>query len=169
MSFCSLVCKEWHRVVHQSETLCSIFYHRDIVELRDPLPFQWNEIVLKVEEDDLAEEEEVSWKQRVLGLIHLASMKQRRQAKWDWALQNGYLGLARRTRKHFPDNHDPMSPQLKSLHTRQKPNNLINALRCMVAMGYPLHRAEDISPWDGGGMASLPLLPPHVSSSPICS
>jgi len=52
----SLVCKARHNLIERSDLLWLIFFfHRDILELRDPLPYQAGGIV-DLDEADMEEE-----------------------------------------------------------------------------------------------------------------
>jgi len=88
----SLVCKQWHRLVQENDSLWSIFFHRDIVELHNPLPC-WRPRKEESENDKRDEEHPgVNWKGKCMkAFSHTREPKK----GWEWALTHGYLGLAR--------------------------------------------------------------------------
>jgi len=126
----ALVCKSWHRLIYSEaadDNLWSIFYHRDIVELKDPLPYYDTD----EEEEDVAIEDQ-SWKDKCIVACSIAPF-----CGITRTLDNGYLGLARKMVKDV----DParITALLEDIGSHRMSSNIINSLRCLVALGHSLH------------------------------
>ena len=146
----SLVCKQWHRLVHESVSLWSIFFHRDIVELPNPLPF-WLPETEESESDDGK-----SWKEECMeAFAHTREPKK----GWEWALVHGYLGLARIMLPRLPGvspEWERISCLLSQVNSDESHRKIINSIRCLVALGYSPRTADPSAPaWRSGGFLHM--------------
>jgi len=155
----SLVCKQWHRLVQDSDSLWATFFRRDIVELHDPLPY----CPTKRVGGDERGEEDSSWKEKCVGAF--ARTREGSESSWDWVLSNGYLGLVRIMLPRLPPldtEWGRISCLLSRVNNDEYSGNVVNSLRCLVALGFS-PRTPDPSAfdWRRGGFL-------HMATS-VCS
>ena len=156
----ALVCKQWHSLFQESGSLWSVFFQRDIVELHNPYPYGPRK--QERGKSDEKEDSEKTWKEMcVEAFAHVRLPLTDASPDWAWIIHHGYLGLARIMLPHMPP--DPKMDRIGSLllniNNDEYSFNLINAFRCMVALGYsPRTTDPEDSTWRYGGFL-------HISTS----
>ena len=133
----SLVCKAWHRLLNDGcdNLLWSIYFQRDIVELKNALPY-YNELEGQIETQDRP------WKQRC---VEACSEAKNSEFGQDWILNHGY----KRIKGTEPRR---VSTLLDLMGSESSYNNIvINRLRCLVALGHSLHGSTTHRFWREGG------------------
>ena len=137
-----LVCRAWHELVHSCDRLWSIFFRQEIVTLTNPDPYPLS--------DGCATD--TSWRGKCLRTIRDCNES---YLPLDWAIYHGFLGLAKKMliARRVCSISDTERVEIY-MHNCMKgtsgstPEENINCVRCLVAMGAPLD--GDASEWANG-------------------
>lgn len=153
----SLVCKPWHRLVQESDSLWSIFFRRDIVELHNPLPYSPPDetINMEDEEDSTATK---SWRERCMAVFTQARACENADSRLEWAFDRGYLGMARLLLERMPPYPigDRDNSVLSRVDYKDHHSDVINSIRCLVALGYSLRTPPNpVDDWKYGGFLHI--------------
>ena len=148
----SLTCKPWHRLVQESDALWSIFFRLDVVELHNPFPY-W-----PPDDETMGEDSTKSWRERCRAVFTQVRSLEDADSRLGWALDRGYLGLARLLLKRMPPY--PIGDRDNSILTRvdfkDRHAEVVNSIRCLVALGYSLRTPENaVADWKYGGLLHI--------------